>query len=647
MQCPAKLFYTGKPAYHNRKSEDSFLQALAEGGFQVGELAKQYFPGGHDLESLSADRALSRTRELLQQERVTIYEATVATDSLLVRADVLVKSGGRLDLYEVKAKSFDKDKDHPLIGRNGRIKASWRIYVYDVAFQKFVINKALPGYSVRAHLLVVDKAATCVTDGLNQKFRVSRDGKGRKNVRIVSSLNKRDFEDGLLREVNVDEECESIYAGNDNDAPLPMTFEERVSSFAKAYASDTKIESPISTQCASCEFDTDPTNQASELLSGKRECWRTQLPTWTDADFEAPTVLDLWNFRGKAALIDESRIKLSAIKEEDIDPRPDDKPGLSTSERQWMQVEKHQRGDDSVWIDHENLIREMDKWVYPLHFIDFETAMPAIPFNRGRRPYEGLAFQFSHHVVHEDGFIEHKGEWLHKERGEFPNFDFVRALKEALGDDNGTVFRYADHENSYLNIIYQQLRNASSEIRDSDELCDFIKTITQSGKRGSEQWTGERNMVDMLQLVKRFHYDPGTNGSNSIKAVMPAMLRRSDFLQSKYSKPIYGASNGIPSHNFSNWQWVKYNDGAVTDPYKLLPKMFQDVPDDAVQLLSTGDELSDGGAAMTAYARLQFEELSAYERTEIHQALLKYCELDTMAMVMLYEGWKDLLYGHS
>ena len=35
--------------------------------------------------------------------------------------------------------------------------------------------------------------------------------------------------------------------------------------------------------------------------------------------------------------------------------------------------------------------------------------------------------------------------------------------------------------------------------------------------------------------------------------------------------------------------------------------------------------------------------MSEYEREEIRKALLKYCELDTMAMVMIYEGWKDLL----
>lgn len=43
---------------------------------------------------------------------------------------------------------------------------------------------------------------------------------------------------------------------------------------------------------------------------------------------------------------------------------------------------------------------------------------------------------------------------------------------------------------------------------------------------------------------------------------------------------------------------------------------------------------------MTACARLQYEEMGAYERECIVQGLKKYCELDTMAMVMIYEAWR-------
>ncbi len=72
--------------------------------------------------------------------------------------------------------------------------------------------------------------------------------------------------------------------------------------------------------------------------------------------------------------------------------------------------------------------------------------------------------------------------------------------------------------------------------------------------------------------------------------------------------------------------------------------MFQDISEsDMRNLISSNEELREGGAAMTAYARMQSEVMWEPEREEIQKALLNYCELDTLAMVMIYEGWKDLL----
>ena len=58
------------------------------------------------------------------------------------------------------------------------------------------------------------------------------------------------------------------------------------------------------------------------------------------------------------------------------------------------------------------------------------------------------------------------------------------------------------------------------------------------------------------------------------------------------------------------------------------------------------DELviAEGGAAATAYARLQFEDISADSRQKIKEALLRYCELDTLAMVMIVEAWREFVH---
>ena len=74
----------------------------------------------------------------------------------------------------------------------------------------------------------------------------------------------------------------------------------------------------------------------------------------------------------------------------------------------------------------------MLEWKFPLHFIDFETCTSALPFTKGRHPYEQIAFQYSHHIIYSDCKIEHKSEYINAEPGKFPNYDFVRSLKKDL-----------------------------------------------------------------------------------------------------------------------------------------------------------------------------------------------------------------------
>ena len=84
----------------------------------------------------------------------------------------------------------------------------------------------------------------------------------------------------------------------------------------------------------------------------------------------------------------------------------------------------------------------------------------------------------------------------------------------------------------------------------------------------------------------------------------------------------------------------------VKDPYSLLPKLFTDIDEKNLSLLLSSEEdnsIKHGGAAMTAFARLQFEEMTEYEREAIKAGLKKYCELDTMAMGMIYEAWREWL----
>ena len=111
------------------------------------------------------------------------------------------------------------------------------------------------------------------------------------------------------------------------------------------------------------------------------------------------------------------------------------------------------------------------------------------------RPYEQIAFQFSHHVIERDGAgykISHAGQYINTERGKFPNFEFVRALKAELNCDEGTVFRYATHENTILNAIRTQLLESAEP--DRADLVAFIDTLTNRTERvdgHNETFTGD------------------------------------------------------------------------------------------------------------------------------------------------------------
>lgn len=639
MECPTKLYYTGKKEYPDTKMDDPFMAALAEGGYQVGELAKHYFPGGHDITTLNHKEAEEQTNELLKQDKVIIYEPAIRFNNLFIRIDILVKDGDHFDLIEVKAKSFDPTDTSPFFSKRGGLLSNWSHYLHDVAFQNHVLSKVYPKASINNFLMLVDKKAVCATEGLNQKFRITRDENNRKGITVSHTLTDNDLTHKVLIQVPVDDAVNYIHKEIQSNG---KSFEDHVDELANKYQNDEKIAPIIGSKCKKCEFICSAEDEESGLNNGFKECWKEYL-NWKDIDFEEPTVLDIWNYRSADKMIDEGKIRFSQLTEDDIKVKSDGIPGLSNSERQWLQIEKGASNDTDIYFDNAGMKSEIDTWTFPLHFIDFETSMVALPFTKGRKPYEGIAFQFSHHIYHENGKIEHKSQYLNTEQGTFPNFDFVRALKNALDNDGGTIFRYADHENSFLNIIYRQIQESFNDIPDAKELSDFIQTITHSTSSSVDKWAGERDMVDMLKLVKRYYYDPVTNGSNSIKDVLPAILNSSQFLQTKYNQPIYGSTDGIKSLNFKDWSWVEMSGDTVIDPYKKLPKLFQDVSDKNLQLLTNETELANGGAALTAYAKLQFEDMSDYEKAELEKGLLKYCELDTFAMVMIYEAWMERL----
>jgi hypothetical protein len=642
LECPTKLYYTNKSnEYANVKLDDPFLQALADGGFQVEALARLEYSDGHliQAEHYEYQKAIDETKELLKQENCVIFEAAFGYKNLFIRTDILVKKGNQIQLIEVKAKSFDPTDENIFIGKRGALVPAWKPYLFDVTFQRYVIQKSFPEFQIKSFLKMADKTKTAKVNGLNQLFRISKNGDKRKDtLQLVSDFSEIGAS-SVLSKINIDEiinKIESSYYKYSEE--FNLNFEDGIRFLALNYESDTKIDFPISfSACKKCEFKHDPNKP--QLKSGFETCFRTQL-NWTPVEFNKPNLMEVWDFKGGNKLFNEYQVLLMEELTKELYPLKVESGKISRTERQWLQIEKQVQNDDTIFVLKDELKEEMESWIYPLHFIDFETSAVALPFNKGRKPYEQVAFQFSHHVAHENGTIEHANEFLLAEAGAFPNFEFVRTLKKAMGE-KGTIFRYSSHENSILNAIYLQLKN--SDETDKEELIEFIQTISHSKNDSVEFWNGERDMVDLCAVYKKYYFDPHTKGSNSIKAVLPAILRRSDFLQNKYQQEL--GTIGVSSKNFSSThKWLAVKDGEVQNPYKLLPSVFENWSNDQLdELLSDVEDLNNGGAALTAYGFLQYTDMSQQERDKITEALLRYCELDTLAMVMLWEHFGEVV----
>ena len=672
LSCPTKLYYARHPEeYANSNDENEFLAALAKGGFQVGELAKIYTQVDVDLHDITKhNEALTQTEDLLKRDKVVIAEAAFGVENMFIRADIVRKDGNRIDLIEVKAKSFNPNTDSWMGKREkNSISSTWREYLYDLAFQKYVVSLAMPDYEIHSYLMVADKSLVADVDNLNQLFKICEEN-DRTSIKVNSDVQKKlaSSKVEVLTAFPADDVVNAIINGTSGEQDEYLgkkKFKDFVKEMCDAWTNEKRIATDLSKKCFKCEFCN---SGQEEMKDGRDECWLAEAK-FAPSKSKEPQISELWNPSKRDEMIKAGMYYLKDLTEDWVKLEHNTKleEGLSASERRWLQIAiaTHNKAllanyglgmNDDVYLDTEGIkayIKEHDIKP-PYHMIDFETTSVALPYYKGMHPYEQVAFQFSHHIIspNPDGTftIEHKGQWLNEDVNAFPNFDFVRALKAQLEEDQGTIFRYATHENSILNAIKVQLEQSNED--DKDDLTAFINSITHD-KTGRK---GERDMIDLCDIVKKFYYCYSQmHGSNSIKQVLPAVLNSSSYLQNKYSQKIYGSlihSENIPANDPIAWI-NRMADGTIDNPYHLLPSVAnylgiteeqaRRLEDNQVEVSEDDDmTVANGGAALTAYSKLMF--CDGQMDKALRTALLRYCELDTMAMVFIWEYFLHAMY---
>ena len=432
VECPRKLYYTGKPdRYPDVMADDDFLAMLAEGGYQVGALAKLGYPDGIEIHETDHAAATAMTQEYLTREHVVLFEPAICIAGFLIRIDILIKTGDRFELIEVKAKSYDSGNPD-LYDTHGNIRSAMLPYVQDVAFQTWVLQQVCPQARIKSFLMMPDKARVAPVAGVNQMFRIG--SRNTITTHVPAGVDGKTLAESLLAKVDVTNPVAAIL-----DSPLafpggPLPFGDAAALWAAQYAADQPVAPIIGAHCASCQFDAPPD---SSLTSGFRECWKEALGTGrTATSLRAPYSTCTTAARNRSCSTTgctscrkcERKILATST-------RPAGVTGLELKQRQWMQVDGFPESDRDrgYYFDAALVMKAMAGWRFPYHYIDFETAAVALPFHAGMRPYQSVAFQFSHHVLEVSGELRHAGQFLCATPGVFPNYDFARTLLRELG----------------------------------------------------------------------------------------------------------------------------------------------------------------------------------------------------------------------
>ena len=220
----------------------------------------------------------------------------------------------------------------------------------------------------------------------------------------------------------------------------------------------------------------------------KEECW-SFLPEHH--------VLQLRNWRYRWQLYEQGARDITSIPDTSLAPED------VIMKRAIMENRPH--------VDRAAIAGFLDQIEYPIHYLDFETFDTAVPLYDNTRPYLKIPFQFSLHIDHGDGRVDHL-EYLADGDGD-PRPGLLKELKAAIGR-KGSVIVY---NRTFENTILKELA------RDFPEYADWIAGV-------------QKRLIDLLIPFRRMHYyHPAQNGSASIKNVLPAITGK-DYLKLEIQK---------------------------------------------------------------------------------------------------------------
>ena len=591
-ECPSKLYYK-KLGMPTSDDQNDYIRLLADGGFMVGKMAQLLYPDGILIDTdCGHEAAVEATKALLEKDNVVLFEATIKAGAKLARVDILEKKGNSFRIIEVKSKSYDSNKHATKLAEGKDYfkdgwKDKWEPVFNDVAFQKLVLADLYPESEIEAWLMMPDKCKTTDIEGLASWFElqetIAQDGFRKLSVNFIGDVEK--LQTGhILTEVCIDDRLTPDMAKD--------VFNKSVL-YEQALLDERRIVEPLTVACNKCDYTV---KNAKFPQSGYEQCWG-------DLANKQPHILELsqlGNFNRSKHKPMDILIKDGLVLQTDI---PVELIEGKYNNRPYYQVYQKEEIFDKEGFN--NAIAEIE---YPLHFIDFETSQMAIPYHAGMHTYEKVCFQWSCHTIEHPGAKPKHTEWINTDTI-YPNFEFVDALRTCIGDV-GTVLVWSAFERTTLTQIRSYMdKRAGASVDLKIWLDGFLMN--------------NRRILDLHDIAKLHYFHPIMGGRTSIKVTLPAVLEA-------MGPDRAGAL--LAEHTL----FAKDENGSVVNPYSLLPAIV--INDEAITV-------KEGTEAMRAYQHMLYGNCKNKhaEKAELKNALLRYCHLDTLAMVLIWEYWCELV----
>jgi len=110
-------------------------------------------------------------------------------------------------------------------------------------------------------------------------------------------------------------------------------------------------------------------------------------------------------------------------------------------------------------IDTIKIIEKLNKLVYPLYFLDYETYPKAVPIYDGCKPYQQVPFQYSLHILNiPNGELKHH-EFLHTDSKLHPMIALADALMNVIGKKGVLLFGIRNLKVNVTKILLNSFLN--------------------------------------------------------------------------------------------------------------------------------------------------------------------------------------------